>query len=84
MSNSRKMNPDEMSRMKSAQDRLRRSRNLIADAEIALYNLNIRKKVALDEADDSTKELEALAGEIKAKYGDVHIDFATGELTKRK
>lgn len=84
MSDTKKMTKEEIARMVEGQSTLRRCREIISDAELLIHTTNQRKQGALNLYDQTTRELDAFTVQIKEKYGDVHIDFKTGELVKRK
>jgi hypothetical protein len=71
---------EELDRLKQASNNLREARTTIADIEISLYRLESKKKAVLFNADQAGEELTTIQEELQAKYGDVVIDLATGEI----
>ena len=78
-----KLTQDELDRFRAAHTEIRNLRNALADAEIAIYNSNIEKQSVLAQLDTASVQHNGIKQELHTKYGEITIDFATGEIKKR-
>jgi hypothetical protein len=78
-----KLTQEELERFRSTHTEIRNLRNALADAEISIYNSNIEKQSILSQLDTASVQHKGIKQELHTKYGDITIDFATGEIIKR-
>jgi len=78
-----KLTQDELDRFRNAHTEIRNLRNALADAEIQIHNTKLEKQSVLAQLDVAGATHVSIQQELHAKYGDITIDFATGEITKK-
>lgn len=78
-----KLTQDELERFRTTHTEIRNLRNALADAEIQIYNSNVEKQSILVQLDNAGVQHRGIQQELHAKYGDITIDFATGEIKKK-
>ncbi len=78
-----KLEQEELDQLRSTHAQVRELRNALADVEITAYNAKIEKESILKQLEQSSLGLRTMQEELHAKYGDVTVDFATGEVKKK-
>ena len=78
-----KLTQDELERFRSAHTEIRNLRNALADAEIQIHNSKLEKHSVLAQLDTAGATHVSIQQELHAKYGDITIDFATGEIKNK-
>jgi hypothetical protein len=78
-----KLTQDELDRFRAAHTEIRNLRNALADAEIQIHNSKVEKQSILAQLDTAGTTHVAIQQELHAKYGDITIDFATGEIKNK-
>lgn len=78
-----KLTQDELDRFRAAHTEIRNLRNALADAEIQIHNSKVEKQSVLAQLDTAGATHVRIQQELHEKYGDITIDFATGEIKKR-
>jgi hypothetical protein len=78
-----KLTDDELERFRSTHTEIRNLRNALADAEIQIYNANVEKQSILMQLDSAGNQNQAIQKELHDKYGNIVIDFATGEIKNK-
>lgn len=78
-----KLTQDELERFRSAHTEIRNLRNALADAEIQIHNSKLEKHSVLAQLDTAGATHVSIQQELHAKYGDITVDFATGEIKNK-
>jgi hypothetical protein len=78
-----KLTQDELDRFRNAHTEIRNLRNALADAEISIHNSTLEKHSVLAQLDTAGATHVSIQQELHAKYGDITIDFATGEIKNK-
>ena len=78
-----KLTQDELDRFRAAHTEIRNLRNALADTEISIHNSKVEKQSILAQLDTAGTTHVAIQQELHAKYGDITIDFATGEIKNK-
>lgn len=78
-----KLTQDELDRFRAAHTEIRNLRNALADAEIQIHNSKVEKQSILAQLDTPGTTHVSIQQELHAKYGDITIDFATGEIKNK-
>lgn len=78
-----KLTQDELERFRAAHTEIRNLRNALADAEISIHNSKLEKQSVLAQLDVAGATHVNIQKELHDKYGDITVDFATGEIKKR-
>lgn len=75
MAKAKKINQEELSNLKKAAE-------MVDQAELIIGRLEIRKLQAVAEHESLMNEFKAHKGQLFDKYGEVNINFETGEYTE--
>lgn len=77
MSESKKITAEELSNLKVAAE-------MVDRAELTIGRLEVKKLQLLAEHEIHINSFRSIKAELLEKYGEVSIDFATGELTENE
>lgn len=75
---------EELEQLKLNHSQVRDLRNALADAQIAIYNAKLDRDSCLKQLELSSIALRTIQEELYAKYGDITVNFATGEITPKQ
>ena len=75
---------NELENLKGLSNRVKSLKEDIADIEVSLSRLKTKKQSALFEIEVAAEELNKFQSELFEKYGDVTIDWSTGEIKDGK
>ena len=78
-----KLTQEELERFKATHTEIRSLRNALADVEIQIHNSKVEKQSILAQLDTAGTTHVSIQQELHAKYGDITIDFATGEIKNK-
>jgi uncharacterized protein with HEPN domain len=78
-----KLTQDELDRFRAAHTEIRNLRNALADAEVQIHNSKIEKQSVLSQLDVVGATHVNIQKELHDKYGEITINFSTGEITKK-
>lgn len=78
-----KLTQEELERFKATHTEIRSLRNALADVEIQIHNSKIEKQSVLSQLDVVGATHVNIQKELHDKYGEITINFSTGEITKK-